>query len=67
MNVILIREFDRLNDHRVHSKRTKVERVLIVEDDGTEDGGREIAKIFNRDDALAIVKAMNWNVTGELG
>lgn len=56
MNVILIKEVERL------AHRRPVHVVLIVEDNGTEDGGRIIARVTRYADALAIVQAMEWNI-----
>ena len=66
MNVIFISEFDRINDHRVFKKRTQVERVVAVEDDGTEFGGETIAKFWSRKTAFEVAEAMGWNVSDEL-
>jgi len=66
MNVIFISEIERVNNHRQIAKRTQVERVLAIEDDGTEDGGRTIAKFWDRKDAFAVAEAMGWVVSNEL-
>lgn len=66
MNVIFISEIERLSDHREIVKRTHVERVLVIEDDGTEDGGKTIAKFWSRKDAFAVAEAMGWSVSNEL-
>jgi len=66
MKVIFVSEKERLKDHRIIEKRTLVERVLVLEDDGSEDGGRTIAKIWKRNDAYAIAKAVGWDVLDEL-
>ena len=66
MKVIFSSEFERLNDHRQHAKRTRVERVRVTEDDGTEEGGRTVAKFWRREDAFAVAAAMGWEVIDEL-
>lgn len=66
MKVIFLSEIERLNDNRSITKRTQVERVLVVEDDGSDDGGRAIAKFWSRADAFAVAKAMGWIVSDEL-
>lgn len=66
MKVIFLSEIERLNDNRSIAKRTQVERVLVIEDDGSEDGGREIARFWKRSDAFAVAKAMGWVVSNEL-
>ena len=67
MKVVFLSEIERLNDNRLISKRTQVERVLVIEDDGSEDGGREIAKFWNRSDAVAVAEAMGWTVSSWVG
>ena len=66
MKVAFLSEIERVNDHREFAKRTKVERVLVIEDDGTDDGGRTIAKFWDRKDAFAVAEAMGWVVSNEL-
>ena len=66
MKVIFVSSYDRLHDNRVVANRTKVERVVVIEDDSTTFGGRTIAKFWNRDDAFAVAKAMDWEVTNDL-
>jgi len=65
MKVLFITEVDTIKDHKQYAKCTKVCRVLIVEDDGSEDGGRTIAKVWRKTDANAIATAMKWEVTDE--
>jgi len=40
-------------------------KALLIEDDGTPDGGRIIGRIERHDEALAICKAMNWQITDD--
>lgn len=56
MNVLFISERQQL-------AVSKERHVLIVEDNGTEDGGRIIGRIMRHDDAIKIAQAMNWTVT----
>lgn len=66
MKVVFVGSTERLPDHREFSRRTRVERVMVVEDDGTEDLGRTIAVFHRRDDAFAVAKSMGWEVKDEL-
>ena len=59
MNVLLIKETVRRN------KKPPQDTALIVEDNGTEDGGRIIARVTRYEDAVAIVKAMWWKITSD--
>ena len=43
--------------------RTVVEKTLIIEDNGTDDGGRTIAICPLKADAVAIAAAMGWKIT----
>lgn len=54
MKVILIRE--RLNNR---------DSVLIIEDDGTPDGGRAICRVSRYPEARAICAAMGWQITDD--
>lgn len=40
-----------------------VEKTLIIEDNGTDDGGRTIAICLLKADAVAIAAAMGWEIT----
>jgi hypothetical protein len=57
MNVLFLKETVR------RGKQPPLDTVLIVEDNGTEDGGRIIAKVTRYSDAVDIVKAMWWKIT----
>lgn len=56
MNVLFISE----RQQRAVSNRR---HVLIVEDDGTDDGGRIIGRIVRHDEAIEIARSMNWTIT----
>ncbi len=57
MKVLFLKETVR------RSKQPPQDTVLIVEDNGTEDGGRIIARVTRYSDAVDIVKAMWWKIT----
>ena len=65
MRVIFLDQPERVNDHVKVSKRSVVKRVLVIEDDGTEDGGRTIAKFWKRADAFSVADKMGWIVLDE--
>ena len=48
-------------------KRKRVTRTLVIEDDGSEDGGRTIARVWRKEDAEAMATAFRWTVSDETG
>ncbi len=46
MKVIIYGQTELLNDHRLYRKRTRAYRDVVMEDDGSEDGGKRIALFY---------------------
>jgi len=66
MGAILIdSEPYKLNDHRIHAKRTVCHRFMVIELDGSEDG-RLVATFERAVDLIEVVKATGWNVAENL-
>lgn len=59
MKIIIIKE------RVVRKKLPPIESALLVEDNGSPDGGRIVARITRYEEAIAVCRAMGWEVTDD--
>ncbi len=65
MKVIIYGQTELLNDHRLYRKRTRAYRDVVMENDGSEDGGKRIALFYQAGMAQKVCRAMGWEVTAD--